>query len=705
MPQLKIEQTFRLAVEHHQAGRLPEAETLYRQILAVEPTHSDCLHLLGVLAGQGGCTDLALDLMRKAISASPENPVYHYNLGNILQKAGQLDQAAASLQQAVTLNPNYAQAHDNLGVIYQLQGKLQEAIASHKLAIDLKPQLVNAHNNLANAMWQAGHLDQAIDGFQQLLALKPDHAEAYINLGNVWKDKGELDNAIACYGKALALRPDYPQIEYNLACALRDKGQSDAAITHYQRAITLDPNCIEAHVNLGNVWKDKKQLDNAIACYERALTLRPDATPHNNLGIIWYEKGQLDNAIAAFHRALAADPEYYEAHYNLGNAYKDKGQLDQAAASYQRALAINPDSAEAFNNLGNAWSDKGQIDQAIGCYERAMALRPTLVSAHDCYVFYMHYHPAYDSHRILAENRRWNDRHARPLQSRIQPHTNDRNPDRRLRIGYVSPDFREHPVGRFLLPLLASHDHNSFEILCYAQVAVPDEMTVKLQGYADIWRNTVGLSDEQMAEMVRQDQIDDFDLTPTGHTLNNRLLVFARKPCWKKITYPCVLQYETGALTQPDYRYFTESSYLNHPDQNDDCYSEQSIRLPETYWCYQPPIELDESKATSGSITFGCLNNFSKVAPTTLEVWCELLKVVPDSQLILHARDGAHRQQILDVLASQGIDPTRLCFVGFISLTKYFELYRQIDVCLDPFPFAGGTTTCDALWMGVLAVS
>jgi predicted O-linked N-acetylglucosamine transferase (SPINDLY family) len=286
----------------------------------------------------------------------------------------------------------------------------------------------------------------------------------------------------------------------------------------------------------------------------------------------------------------------------------------------------------------------------------------------------------------------------------IPSHPNDRSPDRRLRIGYVSPDFSRHPVGRFLLPLLESHDHARFEIFCYASVRAPDAVTDACRAAADTWRDVVGQSDEQVAAIVCRDRIDILvDLTM--HMAGNRLLLFARKPAPVQVSY---LAYcgATG-LTTIDYR--LTDPYLDPPGGEQRSGGEQPIRLPETYWCYRstvlaPPVG-PLPALRSGHVTFGCLNNFAKVSGPTLVAWSRLLQTLPESRLLLHARPGSHCDRVRDLVARQGVRPERLGFVDRLAAAEYFRVYGQIDVALDPFPFGGGTTTCDALWMGVPVVS
>jgi predicted O-linked N-acetylglucosamine transferase (SPINDLY family) len=306
---------------------------------------------------------------------------------------------------------------------------------------------------------------------------------------------------------------------------------------------------------------------------------------------------------------------------------------------------------------------------------------------------------------------RWEQTYARPLEAQIEAHTNDRSQDRtstrsvesRLRVGYVSPDWREHPIGRFMLPLLSNHDHERFEIFCYSDLARPDALTKRLRDLADVWRDTAGLPDDRVARLIRADRIDILvDLTM--HMAGSRLLTFARKPAPVQVTY---LAY-CGTTGLPTIDYRLTDPYLDPPGSDERFYSEWSVRL-RSYWCYEPldgapDVQLPPAQLAA-RVTFGCLNNFCKVSPESLATWCRLLRALPSSRLLLHAAEGVHRERLRKRAAAEGIEPQRIEFVGTFPVAKYLEQYHRIDIALDPFPYPGGTTSCDALWMGVPVVT
>ncbi len=600
---MTVQQQLEAAVAHHRAGRLPEAEAIYRQILSRDPKHVGAMILLGGLAVQTGRFDAGIELLRQAIQRDTRYADAHYNLGIALQAKGQFDEAIAALRQAIRLRPDFADSHVNLGIAL--------------------------------------------------------------------KDKGQLDEAVAAFRQAIRLKPDYA----------------------------------EAHYNLGLPLQAKRQLDEAVASYRQAIRLKPDfALAHNNLGNALTEMGQLDEAIASFQRAIRLKPDFADAYYNLGIAWQRKGQLDDAVAAFQQAVGLRPCWAEGHNNVGNALKGRGQLDEAIDAYRHAIGFRPDFAETHSNLVLTLNYHPGYDAKMIQGELRRWNQQHAEPLKKFIQPHANSREDQRRLRIGYVSPDFCQHVVGRNLLPLLSRHDHGQMEIFCYANVDRADGLTQEFRRFADSWRSIVELSDSQAVDLIRQDRIDVLvDLAL--HTAGNRLGVFARKPAPVQATfagYPG----STG-LDTIDYR--LTDPYLDPPGLNDQFYSEASHRLPDSFWCYDPlvaQLAINAPPAQShGFLTFGCLNNFCKVNEQALQLWAEVLKAVSNSRLLVMSPEGSSRERVLARLCGEGIDPQSVEFVSKQSRLEYLRTYNRIDIGLDTFPYNGHTTSLDSFWMGVPVIT
>ncbi len=520
-------------------------------------------------------------------------------------------------------------------------------------------------------LYQSGQFSQAEQICTQIVAAEPRNEVAWSLLGAIACDTSHYDRAIECFGAALALTPFEPLAHYNLGNALRIRGNLAEAISRYQQALQLNPQFAEAE---------------------------------NNLGIAFQDQGQHGPAIAAFRRALALNPGFVAAHNNLGNALRDQGNLDQAVHCYHQALQLDPRSADVHNNLGTALKDRGELSAALDAYRRAIELQPTFTTAWSNLLYSLYFCEDYNASAIYEEHRRFDSQLAAPLAPIIKSHLNSRDPKRRLRIGYVSPDFRHHCQAFFTLPLLAKHDHQNFEIFCYSDVVSPDRVTAQIQRHADSWRNIKGLPDTQVADLIGQDQIDILvDLTM--HMAGGRPLLFARKPapiqiCW--LAYP-----GTTGLSAMDYR--LTDRYLDPPELNDTLSAEESIRLPESFWCYDPfGLELPINSLpapTNGYVTFGSLNNFCKINPTVLRLWSRVLRSVDRSRLVILAPEGIARERTLEAFTQQGISSDRITFFAKQPLQQYLALYNSIDIGLDTIPANGHTTSLDSLWMGVPVVT
>ena len=515
---------------------------------------------------------------------------------------------------------------------------------------------------------------------------------------------GNLDEAERVYRRAIQAEPARASLYANLGVALFRLRRLDEAAEAVQQALRLNPDAWSVHNFLGNIFAARGMWEEAAAGYRRALQLKPDfARAYNNLGLVLLNDRRIEEAVANFRKAVKLKPHFVAAHNNLGDALRSQGLLDEAMEEYRRTLRLRPDFAWGHAKMGNIHKDRGDLPAATARYRRAVQLDPNDAGLHSNLIHLLSFSPESDPASIREELRRWNQQHAAPLARLIEPYDNDCSPERPLRIGYVSPDFRLHPVGRFIYPLLHAHDRKCFEIFCYSSAERRDTLGERCRALAEVWRDVYALSDDELAAVIRQDRIDILvDLAM--HTANNRLLVFARKPAPVQVAY---LAYcgSTG-LTTMDYR--LTDPYLD-PSAQDDCdYTEESIRLPRTYWCYVPLIEPPAAPPPTreaGAVVFACLNNFCKVTPPTLEAWRRLLQALPTAELLVHAHPGSHRDRVHGYFAEGNVAPQRLTFVPRLPWPEYFRTYERVDIALDPFPCGGGTTTCDALWMGVPVVS
>jgi predicted O-linked N-acetylglucosamine transferase (SPINDLY family) len=602
-------------------------------------------------------------------------------------RAGRLADAEPLLRQVLARTPHHAGALHLLGcVAFQLR-RPAEAVDLIRRAIALDPAQAIFHTNLGLALLVMGRKDDAIQAFRQSVKLWPEHPDANNELGNVLCDVGQFDEAIDCYQRAVAARPGDASSLFNLG-------------TGWLRKALAAPPDQDPSIAPG-AQRRADDLQEAVQCFQRALALRPDhADSANNLGNALQALGRTDEATAAWQRASAAAPHPI-AFLNLGRALCDQDRLEEALVAMQTSFRLRPDQPELCNNLGTLFRNTAQAEEAIAWFDRAIALQPRHVMAHSNRLYTLYYHPDYDPQRILLEHRKWNDQIARPLLSDAG-HPIDRSPGRRLRIGYVSPNFWGHCQALFTAPLFSRHDHRQFEIFCYSDVKSPDPFTARVRDWADVWRSTVAMSDEQLAELIRRDRIDILvDLTL--HMAQNRMLLFARKPAPVQVTW---LGYPgTTGLDTMDYR--LTDPYLDPPGETDAFYTEKSVRLPHTFWCMDPEA-LGASEMPginplpalqAGHVTFGCLNNFCKVNQPLLELWSRVLDAVPGSRMVLLAPPGSRRQWVSRTLGD------RVDFVSRDSRRNYLQFYHRIDLGLDTLPYNGHTTSIDSLWMGVPVVT
>ena len=554
---------------------------------------------------------------------------------------------------------------------------------------------------------QAGQLQEAETVYQQILDIKPDFAEAHNNLGNVLRELGRLDDAVASFEKALTFKPDYAEANYNLGNALRELGQLDDAVASYDKAIALNPDYAKAHNNLGNTLKELGRFDDAVASFQKAIALKPDFSEANyNLGNALQDLGSLDAAAASYYKAISHKPDYAIAHNNLGTALNKLGQLEESLSSYEKALAIDPDYAEAHNNLGVVLQDLGRLEEAAACYRKSRELNPDYTGAVSNHFSLLLNLPGRSPEDLFAEHLRFSESHERGITPMAEPFPNDPAPERRLRVGYFSSDFRDHAVGKVVLPLLSSHDQEIFEIYCYADVPRPDAMTERFRSHASHWRSIAGKPDEEVAKMVRADLIDVL-VCMAGRFDRNRPLVCAHRAAPVQVSFH---DGATSGLKEMDY--WLTDGFL-HPPDTPEMFTEELYRLPVFYqW-----LPIEDAPAVSalpvgqaGAVTFASFNNPAKLNDGVIGLWAEVLKSVPGSRLVLKYMNwyeqASLRDRLIDQFATGGIGSERLVFVAILdTINEHLGHYGEVDIALDPFPFNGATTTFQALWMGVPVVS
>lgn len=521
----------------------------------------------------------------------------------------------------------------------------------------------------AVAAFRAGDLARVEALCQETRERVPSFHGARFLLGLVLKRRGALHEAASEFVAAAKLAPSDFDSHAEAGKALAACGLLHEALAHLARACVLRPTSVEAHVARATVLRLARRPVEAVSHYREALRQNPElASVHNDLGVVLLE--------------------LYE--------------LDEAAACFERALALAPNLAQAHENLANARKDLGRVTEAVDAYRRALELRPASRDAHQNLLFAMMFDPASDERAILSEAKRFQARFLRLDATELLPPVLPARGER-LRIGYVSADFREHVQMLFMLPLLREHDRQQVEVFCYSNVQVPDAVTDLYIERAEHFRSIAALDDAAAARLIRADRIDVLvDLTM--HMAHGRLGVFARRPAPLQVAW---LAYPgtTGADCM-DVR--LSDPHLDPPG-TDDRYSERTRRLPETFWSFEPLIAgLSVSElpaARQGFVTFGSLNNFCKTNEGTFALWAQVLRSLPTSRLLLLAPRGHSRERTHSLFEEHGVASERVEFVDFQPREEYLRTYSRIDIVLDTVPCHGHTTSLDAWWMGVPVVT
>ncbi|HEX8525086.1 MAG TPA: tetratricopeptide repeat protein [Tepidisphaeraceae bacterium] len=545
---------------------------------------------------------------------------------------------------------------------HQRAGQLQIAINLYRQVLSLEPARP-LHNALGHVLLSAGMMTDAICVFEEGTRRRPEDFITWSNLGSAHQMNGNIDSAIHAHERALALAPRDVGSLCNMALALRSAGRLDEATATAHAALEADPSSAAALQILGDLLIGARKLEEAAAVVQRALELSPhDAINHSNHGILLHLQGELDASIEALRQSIRLAPSFAEAH----------------------------------NNLANVLRELGDVEAAIQHFRKAVELKPDYTAAHSALLLSMQYR-ATDPRELEKEHQAWERQHAAPQAPMRKRHAMERDPHRRLKIGYVSADFREHPVRYFIEPLLEHHDRQQVEVYCYSDVPRPDEVTGSIKTFAEHWRETAALPHAAIADRIRADQIDvlvDLSL----HSGASRLVTFAAQPAPVQISY-------LGYAGSP------HLSFIDHhlTDNWLEPGADPIAQLKGGFCCYRPPEAAPNTIPTNPErITFGSFNNLAKISPETLGWWCAILREVKDSTLLVQAR-GADQPSVQhrwrNFFREHGVSESRLVLKGAEPLANYLRSMSRIDIMLDTFPFNGHTTSCHAMWLGAALVS
>jgi len=657
------------AAAMYQAGRLNEVETLCQHVLAVDSNNFEALRMLGLAQVQQQQIQAGMGLLRRALEVRPGHAETLYELGRALYRNGQIPTALECFEQVLNNNPEYAEASNARGIMLSDLGRHEEALASFQQAVVLAPRYASAYNNLGNAHLLAKRYGDALADFENAINIQPDFANAYNGRGS----------------------------------ALLSLSRYEDALTSFEKAVSLQPEFSEAWCGCGNAMAELRRHEDALASYERALKLNlGGATIFENPAKDSQGDRRYTEALTRYRDFFERSPENLHIMCNVGKVLVRLGRHVKALELFDRVLAIKPYFEAAVMDKGVALRDLGYHDAALKMFEEAAIAQPDNLKFQGAFLFNLNYVANRTASEVFAWHRTFGERFEAPLRAGWLPHENVRAPEKPLRIGFVSADLRSHPVGYFLENVLANLRSGSLRLYAYANHETDDEVTDRLRPFFDVWHNIHTLTDDEVAHRIRADGIDILvDLS--GHTVGNRLLVFARKPAPVQVTY---LGYfaSTGLMAMD---YFLGDRW-QMPEGERLHYTETPFRLPDHHLCFTPPnfdMPVGSLPALlNGYVTFGNFNNLAKMNDTVVRCWANILKAVPTSRLFLKSepldsRDVAAR--VYERFASHGIEGNRLILEGKSPYDAYLASYQRVDIALDPFPYAGGTVTVQALWMGV----
>jgi predicted O-linked N-acetylglucosamine transferase (SPINDLY family) len=534
----------------------------------------------------------------------------------------------------------------------------------------------------------------------------------HANLGLIYHAMNRMDEAAAALAEAIRLNPGHADASNNLGSTLKALGRSPEAVEFYRRAVAARPDFCLAHLNLAATLWELRLLDEAAAAYRCALALAPnDPAAHFQLANVLHQMGQAQQAAAHYRRVIDLAPQSFEAHANLGNALRDLGQVESAIAAYREAVRLRPDVAECRLNLAGGLLSIGSVEEALDESRTAIRMKPELDEAHTTMLLALQYR-GHSPQEVLDAHRHWAAVRTQHLPKVRTPAAGPRigASTGRLRVGFISPDFFDHPIAYFLEPLLAEHDRRRLEFTCYASVARPDAFTQRLQAHVERWHDIGTLAHDRVAKLIAEDEIEVL-IDLAGHTAGSRLPVLAMKPAPVQVSY---LGYpSTTGLAAIAYR--LTDAWADPPGLTEPQYTERLVRLPRTLACYAPPQSAPAVGALpalrperSGRITFASFSSLAKIAPETIQLWSRALLAVPQSRLAIMGRGAGGAEfarRLRSSFAAAGIDPARIDLHPSAAIEQYLAFHNEVDIVLDTFPFNGHTTLCHALWMGVPVVS
>lgn len=626
--------------------------------------------------------------------------------GNRAEGAGRVQEACERYREAVQAAPGYAKAHLNLGIGLEAAGATEAAIHSYEAALAIDPADPFAAYNLGKLLYTRGSPEESERLLRQALQSRPGFPEAQVVLSRVLESQGNLGAAAAALETAMRLKPDDFGALYLYAGVLLKQNRLDDAHGALKRAIAIDPESADANYALAALLLARGKPGDAEGLLRAVLKHDPHSVDaHARLFEVYDSRGDLPAAAAEMEAVLRGRPDWADALYNYGCVLKKLMRLTDAESAFHRALAADPGHSRAYRMLGSVLLGQCRTDEALALYRRARERCPGDFDLESAELFALNSSEQIAEDALFARHAAFGTRIEQAHPPRFKPFRNARDPERRLRIGFVSGDFCYHVVTLFTLPVVERHDRSAIEVYCYSTGGRVDDYTRQLSARAGVWREVSSLSASGLADAINRDGIDILvDLG--GHSGIPQLAVFAQQPAPVQATWLGYLN--TTGMTRIHYR--ISDRHADPPGLTDRYHTETLVRLPHSQWCFRPFISVACAEmppfVRNGHVTFGSFNQALKISRAVRRLWAGILQRLPGSRLvILGVAEGRARDDLVTDLAGAGGERARITVLPYVSLQDYYNWLNAVDIALDTAPYSGGTTSCDALWMGVPVVT
>lgn len=665
------------ALALHGQGRFAEAIVQYQEFLRQSPDDQAVAANLASALVRVGRLDEGLSMYEKLASRNSQQPELWFNYANALQRAGNLEKARQTFERTLEIAPKFFPAALNLANLVRDMGKSQTAINLYQHAITLNPQHPKPRINLARLLRSEKRIEETREVLESAIQAGVSSLETLYEQALLDYESGECDKALRTTQQILKLQPDYGNAYTLIGLIEYERGNVDAAVRWWNELAKLEPNNPEPHINLGTLRQKEHRHEQAVGHFRDAVRRAPDDLGANlKLGLILSTTGHVSEAMQIGERLAKLSPDRQEGFSLLANGLHEQGLCEQSRAAFDEALSKKTDDTTL---IGNALFSS--------LYSDALS---------DAEILRIHSKLSLKLHKLATQN-------DEPVRCTVRT----RDAGSRIRVGYLSPDLLKHPVGYFVEPILTHHDREKFEIICYSDNASTDELTKRLRNLELTWYECSSWNDARLEEQIRSDELDIL-IDLCGHTAKNRAMLLARKSAPVQATY---LGYP-GKTERPANDWLIADHHLCPTDQQIDSH-ERIARLGNCFLCYQPqPDSPDVAPSPfekNGFITFGSFNHLAKLTDSTIRLWSRVLDAVPDSRLVLKAlplADKETRDLTKQRFAACGIDAARIePLPPTVPLSAFMAEYSRMDIALDTVPYNGGTTTCDALWMGVPVVT